>query len=573
MFRGRVARRFPRDCPRVKKQIAERILRARVVEKAAFARRTITRVGYNQGWMLQASRSSGGRQGSVTATLKRSLCAEPTGYLAGLLVTTTATSVSLVAAPHATLAHVMVIYLLGAVLIATRYGVAVSSVTIVSSALCFDYFNIPPIFAFALPDTHSVLTLGGMLLTAVVVCSLIQRLRWQRTLARDSEARTLELCALSLDLSEVGRLEELPRVAERHLARLFGAEPRVLVRAPEGELSLAGLSDFERAGVTRALDNGALWLDESESRALGVQPVGGGDQPLGVVLLALPPHGFAPSRDRQVLLAACADRIAVAIERIVLGGAARRAQVEAEAERLRNELLSAMSHDLKTPLASILTAGTLLLHRNFANEETRRELVETIVDETERLNRLVTNLLGVTRLESGKVRLNRMPEALDELLFGVLSRLSSRLEGRPLEVDVPGELPLIFMDPVLIDQVLVNLIENVLRYTPAGSPLDVRVHPSEREVTVEIADRGPGIAAEEREKVFEKFFRGQHAKQKDGGSGLGLTICRAIVRAHGGRIGVRARPGGGTAVAFVLPANADASSRSVTRRPAFEVHA
>ena len=490
-----------------------------------------------------------------------------------MLVTTTATSLSLVAAPHATLAHVMVIYLLGAVLIATRYGVAVSSLTIVSSALCFDYFNIPPIFAFALPDAHSVLTLGGMLLTAVVVCSLIQRLRSQRTLARQSEARTLELCALSLDLSEVGRLEELPRVAERHLARLFGAEPRVLVRVAEGELTLAGLSAVERAGVARALEDSTPWLDESETRTLAVQPVGSRDQPLGVILLAHSPHGFAPSRDREVLLAACADRLAVAIERIALGSAARRAQVEAEAERLRNELLSAMSHDLKTPLASILTAGTLLLHRNFANEDTRRELVETIVDETERLNRLVTNLLGVTRLESGKVRLNRLPEALDELVFGVLARLSTRLEGRPLEVDIPGELPLVCMDSVLIDQVLVNLIENVLRYTPVGSPLAVRVQPSEREVTVEIADRGPGIAPEERDKVFEKFFRGRQAKQKDGGSGLGLTICRAIVRAHGGRIGVRSRAGGGTAVAFVLPANADASSRLATRLPALEAHA
>src|SRR6187399_2196213 len=144
--------------------------------------------------MLEASRSSGGSGRELFVALTRGLGAEPDGYVAGALVTTTATSLSLVAAPHATLAHVMVIYLLGAVLIATRYGVAVSSFTIATSALCFDYFNIPPIFAFALPDAHSVLTLGGMLVTAVVICSLLQRLRFQRTAARASEARTLDLC-------------------------------------------------------------------------------------------------------------------------------------------------------------------------------------------------------------------------------------------------------------------------------------------------------------------------------------------------------------------------------------------
>jgi two-component system sensor histidine kinase KdpD len=523
--------------------------------------------------MLQALRSEGGRRASATAALKRFLFAEPGGYLTGALVTTTATSLSLVAAPHATLAHVMVIYLLGAVLVATRYGVAVSSLTIVSSALCFDYFNIPPIFAFALPDAHSVLTLSGMLLTAVVVCSLIQRLRLQRTAARQSEARTLELCALSLDLSEVARIEELPRVAERHLGRLFTAEPRVLVRAPEGEVPLAGLSDPQRAHVQRAFAERGPCFDEREGRTFAVQPIGAGDQPLGVILVPLAPNAFARTRDQAVLLAACADRVAVAIERLVLGNAARRAQVEAEAERLRNELLSAMSHDLKTPLASILTAGSLLLHRNYANEGTRRELVETIVDETERLNRLVTNLLNVTRLESGKVCLNRAPESLDELVFGVLSRLSVRLEGRAIDVEVPADLPLVSMDSVLVDQVLVNLIENVLRYTPAGSPLDVRVQPSEREVRVEIADRGPGIAPDEGERVFEKFYRGRQAKRRDGGSGLGLTICRAIVRAHGGRIAARARSGGGTVVEFVLPATALPDvSRTTAGVPPLEAH-
>lgn len=506
--------------------------------------------------MLEASRSLGVRRTTVLAALKRALFAEPEGYLAGSLVTVTATSLSVVTGPHVTLAHLMVIYLLGAVLIATRYGVSASSFTIVASALCFDYFNIPPIFAFALPDTHSVLTLGGMLLTAVVVCSLIQRLRYQRTAARTSEARTLELCSMSLDLSEASRAEEVSRIAERHLVRLYGADARVMLRDSSGELALAGLSPEDRGGAEQALRERAPLVRETQGRMRGFQCIASGTEPLGIIVVPLLPERAAAPRDQLVLLAASADRIAVAVDRLVLGSAARRAQVAAEAERLRNELLSAMSHDLKTPLAAILTAGTLLLNRDFSSEAVRRELTETIVGETERLNRLVTNLLSVTRLESGTVHLSCGPEAIDELVIDVLSRLAGRLEGRHVAVDVANALPLVPMDPVLVDQVLVNLVENVLRHTPAGSPLDVRVQPAEHGVLVEIADRGPGIDADECEKVFQKFYRGSRAKRRDGGSGLGLTICRAVARAHGGHITIRPRIGGGTSVELVLPAAA-----------------
>lgn len=524
--------------------------------------------------MLEASRSEGVRRTAVLDALKRGPLAEPEGFLAGTLVTVTATSLSLVAAPHAALAHVMVIYLLGAVLIATRYGVAASSFTIAASALCFDYFNIPPVFAFALPDAHSVLTLGGMLVTAIVVCSLIQRLRYQRTAARASEARTLELCAMSLDLSEAARIEDVSRIAERHLVHLYGAEARVLVRDASGGLPLAGLSPDERSGAEQALRERVPIVRETARTIRGFQCIASRADPLGVIVVPLLPERPTPPHDQLVLLAASADRIAVAVDRLVLGNAARQAQVEAEAERLRNELLSAMSHDLKTPLAAILTAGSLLLNRDFSSDAVRRELTETIVGETERLNRLVTNLLSVTRLESGTVRLNRSPEALDELVVDVLSRLAGRLEGRPVEVDVGSALPLVSMDPVLVDQVLVNLIENVLRHTPAGSPLDVRVHPAERSVLVEIADRGPGIDEDECEKVFEKFYRGSRAKRRDGGSGLGLTICRAVAHAHGGRIAIRPRNGGGTVVELALPTDGadDASGPRASRLP-IEAHA
>jgi two-component system sensor histidine kinase KdpD len=483
----------------------------------------------------------------------------------GALVTTLSTAVAFAVAPYATLAHVMVIYLLGAVLVATRYGVAVSSLTIAASALCFDFFNIPPVFAFALPEVSGLLTLGGMLLTAVVVCVLLHRLRRQRTVARTSEERTLALCELSLDLSELTVVEELPRVAERHLAHLFGPSARVLMREPGGALGSSFASEEEGRLARRSLERRALETAEVGDGVLAFHPIMSGDEVIGLIRATL---DVAREREQHIVLAASADRIRVACDRLALAAIARQAHIEAEAEHLRNELLSAMSHDLRTPLASILTAGTTLLNPQAnAQEDTRRELLGTIVDEAERLNRLVTDLLSVTRLESGRVQLNKAPEALDEVVYDVLSRLAGRLEGRVVDVDVPVELPFVAMDSVLVDQVLVNLIENVLRYTPAGSPLSIRLWVAEPEVVLQVADRGPGIASEEREKVFEKFYRGTQAKQKDGGSGLGLTICRAVVRAHGGRIQVQPHAGGGTIVEFALPVSAEDGRRAASAWP------
>ncbi len=426
---------------------------------------------------------------------------EPRGFLWGAATNLVTTTIAYLVSPYAQLANLMIIHLLGAVLISTRYGFVVSTFTAITGALAFDYFCIPPIFAFALPDTHSVIVFVGMTIVALSVCWLNQRLRQERALARKSESRTRALCELSLELSEVNRPEAVLIVAERHLCRLFGPETRVLVEAE---------------GVRVACEAGA-------------------------------------TAEQRVLLTACADRIAQAMARIALSEQAQRAQFETEAERLRNALLSAVSHDLKTPLASILTAGTTLLGRLPAADDEERQLLETVVQETERMNSLVTNLLSVTRLESGNVRLNKTPEALEDLIYGVLSRFSTRLERRDVEVDIAAELPLVPLDAALLDQVLVNLIDNALRYTPPGSPLAIRAAPGEAEVVLEICDRGPGIAADERERVFEKFYRGRRSRPSDGGTGLGLTICRAVAHAHGGRIAIGAREGGGTRIELCLP--------------------
>lgn len=449
---------------------------------------------------------------------------ERVGFVWGALTNLVTTTIAFWVAPHAQLAHLMIIHLLGAVLISTRYEMAVSTFTAVTGVLAFDYFCIPPVFAFAMPDPHYMVSFAGMLLVALLVCWLNQGLRYQRAVARASEERTQALCQLSLDLSQVTGTEQLFVHAQRHLRELFGEHTEL---------------KFTQAEAPKAA-------------GFRSQPIRDRRELFGYILVEQ--AKLASERtERTLLLAASADRIADASKRLVMGEATRRAEVHAEMERNRSALLSAVSHDMKTPLASIMTAGTSLLSSSWQKDATTRELLETIVQESERMNAQITNLLSVTRLESGCAIINKEVEALDDLVFAVLSRFSGRLSGRQVNVDIPGDLPLVSVDPVLIDQLLANLLENALRYTPGDSPLEIRGTPSGSGIAVEICDRGPGISLAERDRVFEKFYRGQAAKHNDGGTGLGLTICRAVVRAHGGSIDILARTGGGTRVRFTLP--------------------
>jgi two-component system sensor histidine kinase KdpD len=492
---------------------------------------------------MSASRTSAERSlpSQSHAALER-IFHEHVGFVWGALTNVVTTTISFSVAPYVQLEHLMIIHLLGAVLISTRYGMVISTVTAVTGALAFDYFCIPPIFAFAMPDPHSVLTFAGIMAVALLVCWLNQGVRLQRAAARASEARTQSLCELSLDLSHVSSVAELMTHAERHLIQLFGSQTRLLP------------GDRPELGQRQEL-----------------QPIGAGDELYGYISIDRDGRNGGRASERRLLLNACAESVADAFKRLALSDEARRAQVDADIERNRNALLSAVSHDMKTPLASILTAGTSLLSASKyeAGGSTRRELLETIVQEAERMNDLITNLLSVTRLESGAAALNKEAEALDDLIFGVLSRFSGRLAGRAVSVDIPRDLPLVPLDAVLVDQVLVNLLENVLRYTPYRSPIDVQVEVRNGAVTVDVCDRGPGVALPEREKVFDKFYRGQAAKRNDGGTGLGLTICRAVARAHDGDMNILSRDGGGAIVRFSLPCPRSVASPrlSESRRP------
>jgi two-component system sensor histidine kinase KdpD len=220
-----------------------------------------------------------------------------------------------------------------------------------------------------------------------------------------------------------------------------------------------------------------------------------------------------------------------------------------QTEQMRSSLLSAMSHDLRTPLASITgAASTLRSQSDRLPPETRHELLESISDEADRLSRLVGNLLDMTRFESGGVELRRDLYPLEEIVGTVLQRMEPQLEGRAVSTDLAENLPMVFVDDVLLGQVLWNLLENAAKYTPPGSPLELAAFEDTNAVIIEVRDRGPGIPPGEEERIFEKFYRGQSGKVSKNvrGAGLGLPICRAIVEAHRGTIQALPREGGGT---------------------------
>ena len=479
-----------------------------------------------------------------------------THYLLAAPVAAAGTLICEAIAQWAQLADFVIVYLLGVVAVAARCALGPSLFAAVISVLSFDFFFIPPYLTFNWPDAGSVLTFVGMVVVAGVISGLNQSLRKERETARRSEAFANALYGLSQALSEVHSLQQLGSFAERRLAKLFDAQVHVELQSGQSALLVDELgldSPEERQLALLAWKKGELVEDPSVAGLNVWLTLKGAHRNVG--LLGLAPRSnkrFAETGGHPLLLA-CAAQLAGAVERLLLSGATHRAELQAETERTRSSLLAAVSHDLKTPLAAILTAASTSAREDSnISAEVRRDLMRTIMDESERLNRLVSNLLSMTKLESGELALQRLPEELVELLDSAIRSLSVPNANTRIQVGIPRDLPALDVDAVLIEQALINLLENALRYTPADSPIEVEASDTSDGVRVRVIDHGPGIRVDEREKVFEKFFRGSGSK-RDGGAGLGLTICRAAVLAHHGRIRALETPGGGASVEFTLP--------------------
>jgi two-component system sensor histidine kinase KdpD len=478
------------------------------------------------------------------------------------------TGIALVLQPWFERANLVMLYLLGVMWVAVSLGRGPAVVASFLSVVAFDFFIVPPLYTFAVSDTQYLVTFAVMLLASILIGTLAARLQTQVKAARVDEHRSDALARLSGELVALHDRNRILEVLLRHLEDVFESRGVVLLPDARGRLEVAagdpallGAGAHERGVAQWAFDNGqAAGLGTATlpgSRCLHL-PLRGSQRELGVIALEPRDIRSLMAPDSFRLLRAFGNHAALALERSALAEQAERARVQSETERLRSGLLSSVSHDLRTPLAVITgAASTLLEDEDRLDAAAQREMLRSIADEAARLNRLVTNLLAMTRLEAGALEVKRSWHSLEEVVGAALHRLEPLLGGRPVRVGLPAQLPLVAVDEVLLEQVVFNLLENAVKHAPSSTPIEIEARVRDHEVELSVADRGPGLLPGSEEQVFEKFYRGD-ASRRAGGVGLGLAICRGIVEAHGGRLRAANRPDGGAAFSFTLPLDAHA---------------
>lgn len=458
-------------------------------------------------------------------------------------------------------ANLIMLYLLAVVIASVFLGLFPAMLTALLSVLAFDFFFVPPLFQLFGFAPEYAITFASLLVLSLLVSTLVSRERALTLAARRRAEQVTQLYELSRDLAIAVDMQEILETILQHVQRTFDREAVVLL-PNNGDLALSASS----AG--KVLDSSELTAAEwafQQGRPAGYNtgtfsyasfryfPLETSRGIIGVmgICLAGEKPDLHPEQVRQ--LGAYVTKAASSIERALFAEEASQAQILRATEKLQTALLNSISHDLRTPLASITgVLDSLRMDEGVLDPETRRELVETAYGEAVRLNRLVGNLLDMSRLESGSMRISRQPCDVQDVVGAALSAVGTRLEGHPVNVDVPPEIPLVPMDYVLINQVLINLLDNAAKYSPDTGPIEVSAGLKNGFVQIAVDDRGPGIPGEDLQRIFEKFYRVKRFENVVG-TGLGLSICKGIVEVHGGKIWAENRQGGGVRLAFTLP--------------------
>lgn len=488
-----------------------------------------------------------------------------TGYVWAVLVPLFSAIVAYPMIDRLELANLVMVFLLGVVFVATRFGRGPSVLASVLGVGLFDFLFVQPYYSFSVSNSQYLITLLTMLVVGVVISNLMVNVHSQAKVAAHRERRASVLYAMSRELASSQSEEEVVHIAVRHLHSEFSSRNVILFPDNNGCVVYPKQKSIPESLHGADLSVAQWVFDHNEMAGQGTNtlpsaeaiyfPIYGEDRVLGVLVL-LPVNlrrVFLP--EQQKLLETFLRQIGQAITRIRLAEQAKTTQMQVETERLRNSLLSAISHDLRTPLATIIgSASTLLEGEGRLQTQDKLDLSRVIVEEAERMSNLINNILDMARLEAGVVELNKQWHPLEEIIGTVLTRLHKHLEGRPVKVKLPEGIPMVFVDTVMIEQVMINLLENAVRYTPEGSQLDITAEMSAHAVEIAVADYGTGIPKGREEHLFEKFYQARHEAAQSG-VGLGLAICRAIVEAHGGRINAQNRPEGGAVFTFVLPIN------------------
>ncbi len=484
-------------------------------------------------------------------------------YVATTAIIAVALGVGFVLQQYLNVLNIALVFLTAILISAVSYGLLPSLYACLISVLAYNFFFLPPLYTFTIADPENVVALFFFLIVAVIASNLAARTRNQVVAARDRARTTEELFAFSRKLAGIGKLEDLLWATVYQIALMLSMRVVLLlpeadgiaVRAgypPEDELDEADLAAARWSWEhNRAAGRGADTLPGAKRLFL---PLRTGRGPVGVLGIDRDRPGPLLTPDGRRLLDALADQVAVAIERITLAEDIDRARVQAETERLRAALLTSISHDLRTPLASIIGAMTSLRSYGDAYDKaSREELMSTIQSEAERLNRFIGNLLDMTRLESGAIQLN--PEMIDagEIVGTALNRASKILADHRLEIDIDPRLPMLRLDYLLFEQALFNILDNAAKYAPPETLVRISAKAETGSVAIRVEDEGPGIPPGDLERIFDKFYRVHAQDRQRAGTGLGLAICRGFVEAMGGTITAGNRASGGGVFTVRLP--------------------
>ncbi len=488
-------------------------------------------------------------------------------YTLAAVITILVTILMLLVRPYIDPSNLVMLYLISVVGISLRYGRIPSLVATFLSALCFNFFFIMPYHSFKIVEERHIITFCVLMLTGIIIGSQTSRLRLQAIGARRREKNTSSLFAMSRELTASRGKVNLAQVAAQHIAEVLDSNVFLWLPDEKGELQtvvaethgdMHGADPVREESVARWAfshkQNAGLGTNTLPSASAFYVPLISSSGVMGVI--GLMPHddkvgGY--ETDKVELVEAFCGITASALERAKSAEMVEKTMIEASSEKLRNILLSSVSHDLRTPLVAITSAAsTLLIEGDKISGEYKTELLRSIHEEGARLARMVTNLLDVTSLESGSVKLNKELYFVEELIGSALMRVEQKLSKHKVITNIEHGLPLVPIDGLLVEQVLINLLENASVYTPPGTTVTISAITTKPDIRVSVADNGPGIKKGDEEKIFDKFYAGT-----SGDGSLGLAICRGIVHAHGGAIWAdSASEGTGAIFTFTLPIKA-----------------
>jgi two-component system sensor histidine kinase KdpD len=506
------------------------------------------------------------------------LAAPPSGkqrwpnYAGAVVGVAAATALAWFTTPVLNEPNVVMIYLLAITLIAWRFGRGPSVLASIASTLAYNFFFVPPLFTLNIADGQYLITFAVLTAVGLLISTLMNSVRLQARVAGHRERRTALLYAMSRELASVRGVDSMARVAIRHIGEVFEAQVVLLLPDESGALQFPR-SEAEPFSLRGADLSVAQWVqDHGQPAGIGTDtlpgtparylPLAASDPRRGQlgVLAVLPVN---PRRillpEQAHLLETFASQLALALERAQLADQAQSAKIQAETESVRNSLLAAISHDMRTPLAVIGgAASSLAADESRIDAATRRELAQSIVEQSSQMTQLVANVLDMTRLESGAGVARPEWVSLEEIVGSALHRLRGPLAAHAVSTRLEEAPTLIHADPVLLEQLLYNLLENAAKYTPPGSHIRISARRAVDEVELLVADDGPGFEPDiEPGTLFEKFKRGR-SEGAIGGVGLGLAICRAIAHAHSGEIRAERIPAGGALFIVSLPHSREA---------------